>query len=65
MTRRINTPTKNKTHTDFLAEEKWCADNTDYWFEPTEVKADYLLGLTVFKCPKFHSVPLAASAAEF
>lgn len=49
----------------FLAEEKWCADNTGYWFEPMEVKAEYLLDLTVFKCLKFHLVPLAASTAEF
>lgn len=65
MTRRINIPTKNKIHIHFLAEEKWCADNTDYWFEPIEVKAEYLLGLPVFKGPKFHLVPLAANAAEF
>lgn len=63
--RRINTPTKNKIHMYFLAEEKWCAGNTDYWLEPTDVKVEYLLGLTVFKCPKFHLVPLDASAAEF
>lgn len=56
---------KNEIHIYFVAEQKWCADNTAYWFQPTEVKAEYLLGLTVLKCPKFHLVPLAASAAEF
>lgn len=37
----------------------------NYRLEPTEVEVEYLLGLTEFKCPKFHSVRLDASATEF
>ena len=66
LTRRINFPTKNKIHTYFLAEEKNDVQTTQtYWFEPIEVKAEYLLSLTLLNAPKFHLVPLAASTAEF
>lgn len=37
----------------------------EYRSEPREARADIYWALGIFKCPKFHLVPLAASSAEF
>lgn len=65
LTRRINFPAKIKSICTLWLRKNDVQTTQTYWFEPIEVKVEYLLDLTVLKCPKFHLGPGAASAAEF